>query len=57
MYTESLPESHQLLTSLDPILCYTLHGLERTRLSGKSNTRNEMEGEKWLRHIAPVATP
>ena len=57
MYTESLPESHQSFTSLGPILCYTLHGVEGTRLGGNANTKNEMEGEKWPRHIAPVATP
>jgi hypothetical protein len=57
MYTESLPESHQLLTSLDPILCYTLHRLERFRLDGNASPKIEMEVGKWQRRIAPVATP
>ncbi len=57
MYTKSLPESHQSFTSLGPILCYTLHGIEGTRLDGNPNPKIEMEVGKWLRHIAPVATP
>jgi hypothetical protein len=57
MYTESLPESHQLLTSLDPILCYTLHRLERSRLDGNVNPKIDMEVGKWQRHTALVAMP
>jgi hypothetical protein len=57
MYTESLPESHQSLTSLDPFLCYTLHVLEGSRPSRKTGPRIEMEVERWPRPIALVVTP
>ena len=57
MYTESLPESHQSLTSLSIILCYTSHGLVGIQARGDADPKIEMEVGKWLRHIAPVVTP
>jgi hypothetical protein len=41
MYTKSSLASHQLLTSLAVILCYTLHNLRRGKLGGTNHRTKE----------------